>query len=304
MLLCVVLSYVLPIVIYCLANKLIYKRRIHHVPHNIHSNPFFGVYLVTDADFLGWVFVLGFMLMLCGIYTLIELHVKNFVEHQNGWVEELEVEKLKVGKLDAYEISADKIYLGRESWCQEAGSRVSLDKAGMIVYDATGKKEVRIHGYGVFVKDEAEDRHLELIPGSVTVIRYAPFGVGGRGAGGEARLYVSENGARVDVFDYGPYQWAVGLFANLDGARVSVYQDGGETEGRLKTLEQVLDDSGRDQIKVWAVDLRGDTNNGGSVNVYNWGTGYSEPNRLRASMGVNQYRNGAVSTWDKNDYRQ
>ena len=265
---------------------------------------FFGVYLVTDADFLGWVFVLGFVLMLCGIYTLIELRVKNFVEHQNGRIEELEVGKLKVEKLDAYEIYADKIYIGRESWCQEAGSRVSLDKEGMIVYNATGKKEVTIHGYGVFVTDEEEDRQVELIPGSVTVKHHAPFGVGGRGAGGEARLYVSENGARVDVFDYGPYQWAVGLFANLDEARVSVYQDRGKTEGRLKTLEQVMDDSGRDEIKVWAVDLKGNTNNSGSVNVYNWDKGYSEPNRLRASMHVNQYRNGAVSTWDKNDYCQ
>ena len=67
-----------------------------------------------------------------------------------------------------------------------------------------------------------------------------------------------------------------------------------------------MSDSWQDKIKEWAVDLRGDTDNGGSVNVYNWARGYSfdsPPNQLRASMSVNEYYNGSLSTWDKNDYR-
>ena len=118
------------------------------------------------------------------------------------------------------------------------------------------------------------------------------------------RLLVSEKGARVDVFDHGPYQWAVGLFADLDGGRVSVYKDGGETEGKIKTLDQLITESGRDLIKEWAVDLKGDNANGGSVNVYNKACLSSEPNLLRATMAVNEYGNGAVSTWDRNGYRQ
>ena len=180
--------------------------------------------------------------------------------------------------------------------------------AGVHVYRGDGdndrERSVEITNSGMWVEDQKSECRTSLLPNEVVVSRYVPSGEGGRGGGGQVRLFVSEKGSRVDVFDHGPFQWAVGLFTDLNGGRVSVYQDGGETEGRLKRLEQVMDDSGRDQIKEWAVDLKGDNTNGGSVNVYNWTHGYSESNLLRATMHLNDYHNGAVSTWDRNGYRQ
>ena len=277
-----------------------------------------GLSLITERKldvefFLGCMFVWGFAFLVSGLVS--ETQIEH-IEHQlnESWFSEL-----KARTLDVDTIYVDHIYVGRGSWTREEGwaaegtenPRVKLNKEGMTCYSetgkkATGEKTVTIHGYGVFVEEEEEDTHRTLIlPGEVSVTRHVPSGVGGRGAGGEARLFVSDNGARVDVFDYGPYQWAAGLFANLEGGHVSVYKDGGKTEGRAKNIEQVIDESsGREKIKVYAVDLKGDDDNGGSVNVYNWTRGYSEQNLLRATMALNRYGNGAVSTWDKNGYRQ
>ena len=274
-----------------------------------------GLSLITgrkpDVEFfLGCMFVWRFALLVS--YSVSYKQIEH-IEHQlnESWFSEL-----KAGTLDVGTIYVDNIYVGRGSWTRgeeewEEGPRkprVKLNKEGMTAYDSTGEKRVDIHGYGVFVEEEDEEEdtyNASILPGEVSVTRHVPSGIGGRGAGGEARLYVSKNGSRVDVFDYGPYQWAVGLFANLEGGRVSVYQDGGKTEGRLKRIDQTFDDaSGRDKIKVLAVDLRGDNDNGGCVNVYNWTRGYSESNLLRATMAINRYGNGAVSTWDRNGYRQ
>ena len=262
-----------------------------------------------------WEFLLiGFL-----FYEIVKMAIGRDIALSTEWWERrlryLKLDKLKVG-----ELSVDEITIGRGHFDHENDEPdVKLDHlglhvhspgngAGVHVYRGDGdndrERSVEITSSGVWVEDQKSECRTSLLPNEVVVSRHVPLGEGGRGAGGQVRLFVSENGSRVDVFDYGPFQWAVGLFADLDGGRVSVYQDGGETEGRLKKLEQLMDDSGREKIKVWAADLKGDTDNGGSVNVYNWTRGYSESNLLRASMGVNQYRNGAVSTWDKNGYLQ
>ena len=229
--------------------------------------------------------------------------------------------KLSVGKLSVGELSVGEITIDRGQFDHGNDEpHVRIDHlglhvhspgngAGVHVYRGDGdddrERSVEITSSGVWIEDQKSECRTSLLPNEVVVSRYVSPGEGGRGAGGQVRLFVSENGSRVDVFDYGPFQWAVGLFADLDGGRVSVYQDGGETEGRLKRLEQVMDEAtGRETIKTWAVDLKGDTDNGGSVNVYNWTHGYSESNLLRATMNVNNDDNGAVSTWDKNGYRQ
>ena len=261
-----------------------------------------------------WEFLLiGFLL-----YVIVKIIIeRDIVLSIENWEKRLrygQLDKLKVRELSVDEITIRRGRLGHGD--DEPPVRLDSDGlhihdngngAGVHVYrrhDDDSESSVKITNSGVWVTDRKSECTTSLHPNEVVVSRHVSLGEGGRGAGGQVRLFVSENGSRVDVFDYGPFQWAVGLFADLDGGRVSVYQDGGETEGRLKKLEQVMDDSGREKIKVEAVDLKGDTDNGGSVNVYNWTRGYSESNLLRAAMNVNGYDNGTVSTWDRNGYRQ
>ncbi len=249
----------------------------------------------TSLDSSLWIIKLsmGVFCLFTAVLNLIHIYVENRLQN------------IESEDINARTITVDEIFVGRSSWNTENGldereegqPGLKLDKDGMTVYSSIGDTNVSIHGKGIYVSFEdeetSESKTTVVLADKVCVTRHPPpADVGGRGAGGEARLYVSENGARVDVFDYGPFQWAAGLFANLHEGRVSVYKDGGETEGRLKKLEQMMDDSGRDEIKVYAVDLKGDTDNGGSVNVYNDYRGYSDekPNSRCASMDKNGYR--------------
>ena len=261
-----------------------------------------------------WEFLLIGFLFYGIVKAVIERDIVPSIE---GWERNLRYRKLEVG-----EISVGEVTIGRGQFDHENDDPpVRLDHlglhvhapgngAGVHVYRGDGDDDreclVEITSSGVWIKDAKSECTTSLHPDQVVVSRFVPKEEGGRGAGGEVRLLVSEKGSRVDVFDHGPYQWAVGLFADLHGGRVSVYQDGGETEGKIKTLDQLITESGQELIKEWAVDLRGDNDNGGSVNVYNrtrwWDS--SEPNLLRATMSVNEYDNGAVSTWDRNGYRQ
>ena len=263
-----------------------------------------------------WEFLLiGFFLYVI-VNMIIERDIVLSIERWETWLRA----KLSVGKLSVGKLSVDEITIGRGRLDHgNDDPPVRLDHlglhihspgngAGVHVYRGDGdddrERSVEITSSGVWVEDQKSECRTSLHPNQVVVSRYVSSEEGGQGAGGEVRLLVSEKGSRVDVFDHGPYQWAVGLFADLHGGRVSVYRDGGETEGKIKTLDQLMTESGRDLIKEWAVDLKGDNDNGGSVNVYNWTRGYSESNLLRATMAVNGFGNGAVSTWDRNGYRQ
>ena len=263
-----------------------------------------------------WEFLLiGFFLYVI-VKIIIESDIVLSIENWEKRLRYGQLDKLKVRELSVDEITIRRGRLDHGN--DEPPVRLNSDGlhihspgngAGVHVYRGDGddydrEKSVEITSSGVWIEDQKSECRTSLLPNEVIVSRYVSPGEGVRGAGGEVRLFVSENGSRVDVFDYGPYQWAVGLFAGLGGGRVSVYRDGGETEGKIKTIDQLMDESGRDLIKERAVDLRGDNDNGGSVNVYNWTHGYSESNLLRATMNVNNDDNGAVSTWDRNGYRQ
>ena len=256
----------------------------------------------------------GFLLIGFFLYVIVKMIIEtDIVLSIENWEK-----RLRYGKLAVGEISVGEITIGRGQFDHGNGaSPVRLDHLGLHIHspgngagvhvyrgDDDRERSVEITSSGVWVEDQKSECRTSLHPNQVVVSRYVSSEEGGQGAGGEVRLLVSEKGSRVDVFDHGPYQWAVGLFADLHGGRVSVYRDGGKTEGKIKTLDQLMTESGRDLIKEWAVDLKGDNDNGGSVNVYNWTRGYSESNLLRATMAVNGFGNGAVSTWDRNGYRQ
>ena len=234
-----------------------------------------------------WEFLLIGFLFFGIVKVVINRDIVLSIEWWETRLRYLKLDKLKVG-----ELSVDEITIGRgqlDHGNDELDVRLDHlglhihspgNGAGVHVYRKDGdddrERSVEITSSGVWVEDQKSECRTTLLPNEVVVSRYVSPKEGVRGAGGEVRLFVSENGSRVDVFDYGPYQWAVGLFADLGGGRVSVYRDGGETEGKIKTIDQLMNESGQPLIKEWAVDLRGDNDNGGSVNVYNWTHGYSE----------------------------
>ena len=81
---------------------------------------------------------------------------------------------------------------------------------------------------------------------------------------------------------------AVSLVSNEDGNKVTVYNKG----PKVVREGDILNYMAHKAVKL------GDTEHGGRVDVYN------KQGENRAVMSVNEYGNGAVSTWDKNGYRQ
>ena len=81
---------------------------------------------------------------------------------------------------------------------------------------------------------------------------------------------------------------AVSLVSAEDGNKVTVYN---------KTPKVVRQGDILNYVPHEVVRL-GDTEYGGRVDVFN------KRGENRAVMSVNKYGNGAVSTWDKNGYRQ
>ena len=80
---------------------------------------------------------------------------------------------------------------------------------------------------------------------------------------------------------------AVGLVSNEDGNKVTVYN---KVPKVVKQEDIML--AGNEVVGLGATEY------GGRVDVFN------KQGKSRAVVGVNEYGNGAVSTWDKNGYRQ
>ena len=72
----------------------------------------------------------------------------------------------------------------------------------------------------------------------------------------------------------------------------------GKSEGSLSVDEHggVVDVSGKDSKGAANLSI---TEHGGRVDVYG-----KVSNKSRATLSVNEYGNGTVSTWDKHGYRQ
>ena len=93
--------------------------------------------------------------------------------------------------------------------------------------------------------------------------------------GGGVMLNVNDNGGWVEVFDNG-VNTRIAMGATEKGGSVVVSDSDGNTNVEIATTEH-----------------------GGQIGVFGKG-GDGKP---RAVMQVNEYGNGAVSTWDKNSYR-
>ena len=105
-------------------------------------------------------------------------------------------------------------------------------------------------------------------------------------------VYVYNNMAT--LFDFGggstsrSAKAAVGLVSNEVGNTMSVYNKG----PKVVREGDILNYMAHEAVRL------GDTEYGGRVDVFN------KQGENRAVMSVNEYGNGAVSTWDKNGYRQ
>ena len=88
------------------------------------------------------------------------------------------------------------------------------------------------------------------------------------------------------------------ILGSIEGLNVVIVLDKqGEKAITLESFESgnsvvVLNKQGKEAVELT------DTEYGGRVSVYN------NQGKNRVAMGVNEYGNGAVSTWDKNGYRQ
>ena len=150
----------------------------------------------------------------------------------------------------------------------------TLGTRGLSVVGKEGKSKVYVKVYkdggvvSVYGKDGGVGARM-AIDENGGVVR-----VFGKDGGGSAVMATSEDGGAVHVFDKDGERWAQ---MAIDGYGGSVYVSGKDGGGEARM----------------AID-----ENGGGVAVY--GKGNSDS---RAVMGVNEYGNGAVSTWDKNGYR-
>ena len=119
------------------------------------------------------------------------------------------------------------------------------------------------------------------------------------------RMHVYEHGAGVHVYDQNGRERA-GITSTESGGTLGVMDENENplviiSSKRLFVMNQDTLDSG--MVNVFGPDysdgVRLSVNkNGGRVSVFGKGG-----NGSRAIMGVNEYGNGAVNTWDKNGYR-
>ena len=96
----------------------------------------------------------------------------------------------------------------------------------------------------------------------------------------------------------GKEQMQVLISTTENGGGIAVYGKTGETKVAIGATEQggrvsVDDSDGKTNVGIDA------TEHGGRVVVFGKGD-----SKGQANMSVNEYGNGAVSTWDKNGYRQ
>ena len=125
------------------------------------------------------------------------------------------------------------------------------------------KTEIDTFGVNVSGKD-----------GRRTTLGFAGVFVSGKEGKGRALVIVGEDGGSVRVFGKDG-EGSAQMVINDNGGSVAVRGKDGEGSAKMAIND-----------------------NGGSVAVHGKGNTDS-----RAVMGVNEYGNGAVSTWDKNGYR-
>ena len=161
------------------------------------------------------------------------------------------------------------------------------DSAHVYVYGKDG--ELRI---GLVVVEELANVFVKGDGGlaSVTATDSAGFvRIAGKGTIDGAVISGDEHGGRVQVWSKRSLKPVVSIGNNVNGGWIEV---AGHFDPVANKVEQFYGKVGVSQAAYIGIDQYG-----GFVNVKGRSKGY-------AIMGINEYGNGAVSTWDKNGYRQ
>ena len=139
-----------------------------------------------------------------------------------------------------------------------------------------GKKAMKINntrlGNSVYVYDR-DEKAVVMLHG-FTLIGGVIYTKSSEGKSFSTSMSSGEHGGQVKVYGKEGEGTAV-ISINEHGGRVQVSDKGGEGFATMSTTEH-----------------------GGRVDVFN------KQGKNRAVMSVNEYGNGAISTWDKNGYRQ
>ena len=187
------------------------------------------------------------------------------------------------------------------------------------IVDAVGQKDVVLgsseHGGYVHVYGKGEDKKTAVLllineRGAHIAVtsRYAKSSVIlGATQNGHVHLYgkdgkpavelgINEHGNGVVNVSDKDGTTVAGLLVLKHGGAVSV----SDKDGKPTALLGVDENGGL--VRVWSKDevlssILGVNEHGGIVGVYGKGEG-------AAAMGINEYGNGVISTWDKNGYRQ
>ena len=164
---------------------------------------------------------------------------------------------------------------------KDGNEAISLYSDGLgnrvYIYNKQGKTAMVLGSGGTFWGNSIDiynkQEELAVVLGSEDSLnRVYVFNKQGTGVVG--RLYNTEYGGSVDVFNN----------QKKLGASVSVAEHGGRFD--------VYNNQGKNRAAM------GVNEYGGHFDVYN------NQGKGSATMAVNEYGNGAVSTWDKNGYRQ
>ena len=213
--------------------------------------------------------------------------------------------------------------------------RTEIDTFGVNVSGKDGRSaELGAVGLFVYGKEGVGSRALVIVGENGGAVRV------GKDGGGSARMTITEDGGLVTVHGKDG-EGTAGMGIDENGGAVSVHGKDGEGTAGMKITEYggLVTVHGKDgegmagmsiyknggSVSVYGKDGEGVAGmniykNGGSVYVHRKDGGgmarmeidedggsvyvHGKGNSVRrAVMGVNEYGNGAVSTWDKNGYR-
>lgn len=167
------------------------------------------------------------------------------------------------------------------------------------VIDKDGETAIRLYTtkHGGDIRMDSKDGRIVTMSidengGSVYL-----FGKG-KGDGGIVSMHAGEDHASLGVRDRVLSDGGIWMYADDYGGRLDVKGkglfDGGAVYIRIDSQGGGVEVSGNDGGST----KMGTDEHGGRVDVFN------NQGKNRAVMGVNEYGNGAVSTWDRNGYRQ
>ena len=182
------------------------------------------------------------------------------------------------------------------------------------VIDKGGETAIRLHTtkHGGDIRLDSKDGRIATMSidergGSIYL-----SGKGKGPDGGIVSMYTSEDYASLDVKSRALSDGGIGMAALYDAGYLEVKGAGlfdqGAVEIRINSRGGRVRVAGKGGVAAMGTD-----EHGGRLDVFNRNKQFnhqaliSENNRQlnhRAVMGVNEHGNGAVSTWDKNGYRQ